>query len=85
MKQIVPNMTDKNLSQYINKINKRINYVNDALRTIVDNSIYVEKVTGSSLVEDTEIIKLQGLPNINIGTSPPLNPSVGDLWIDTSV
>jgi hypothetical protein len=57
----------------------------------VDLSGKVDKVTGSSLVADTEIAKIHsvatefsGLAKITVGSSAPAAPGIGDLWIDTN-
>ena len=64
----------------------------------VDISGKVDKVTGKSLVSDTEIAKISpayshsqsahlqfsGLAKITVGTTQPANPSTGDLWINTN-
>jgi hypothetical protein len=45
---------------------------------------YVNKVTGKSLVADSEIEKLMQIPKIIVSVNAPTNPSIGDLWIDIS-
>lgn len=49
-----------------------------------DLSNLVVKVTGHSLVPDTEITKLSGLNKITISGTPPSNPQPNEIWIQTS-
>lgn len=49
-----------------------------------DLSGLVEKVTGHSLVPDTEITKLSGLNKITISPTEPSNPVAGETWIKTN-
>jgi len=44
----------------------------------------VDKITGYSLVPNTEIVKLAGIPKITVSATEPINPQEGDLWIDIS-
>jgi hypothetical protein len=44
----------------------------------------VQKVSGKSLIADTEIEKLATMPKITVSATEPENPQEGDLWIDTS-
>jgi hypothetical protein len=46
-----------------------------------DLSGLVEKVTGHSLVADTEITKLSGLNKITFSETPPSNPQPDEVWI----
>lgn len=49
-----------------------------------DLSGFVVKVTGHSLVPDTEITKLAGLHKITFSATPPETPQTNDIWIQTS-
>lgn len=60
---------------------EKVNEIDDAIKELGENK--VDKVTGSSLVEDTLIAKLSGLANIT-GTGDNLNVEDGVLTVDLS-
>ena len=65
----------------------------DIIATIADDRIisagidpdnFVQKETGKSLVDDSDIIKLSGTPIITVSATEPQDPVVGQIWIDIS-